>query len=120
MNENILHKLFLVYLRVCTYKESASDYFSPTYYANLIYDNFIVDIPKIIDMCTLFRTCNREIAGKMVENVFKVQPKYAEDLFSTGVTLGKAMENAGEQYQVYQPVRASSVCSTMCLTYRYT
>jgi len=110
VNENILHKLFLVYLRVCTYKESASDYFSPTYYANLIYDNFIVDIPKIIDMCSLFRTCNREIAGKMVENVFKVQPKYAEDLFSTGVTLGKAMENAGEQYQTLRmsmPSRAN-------------
>jgi len=28
-----------------------------------------------------------------------VQPKYSEDLFNAGATLGKALENAGDQYQ---------------------
>ena len=69
----VLHKLFLVYLRLSTYKESQSDYFSPEYYANLIYDKYIIDIPKLLDICSLFPDCNKEITKKMVANVFKVR-----------------------------------------------
>jgi len=99
LNNSILHKLFLVLLRLCTYKESATDFFSPEYYGDLIYHKFIIDLPKIIDMCALFRSCNEEILAKMIGNVFKVQPKYMEDLLITGETLCKAFENANEQYQ---------------------
>jgi len=99
LNRGILHKLFLVFLRLSTYKESSQDFFSPQYYGDMIYDQFILDMPKIIDMCSLFRSCNLDITRKMVENIFKVQPKYFEDLFTTAETLSKAFDNVGEQFQ---------------------
>ena len=48
------------------------DYFSPEYYGNLIYDKFILDMPKIMDACSLFRPGNKLMVQKMVDNVFKV------------------------------------------------
>ena len=61
-----------MYLRLSTYKESQTDFFSPEYYADLIYEKYIIDIPKLLDICSLFPDCNKEITKKMVANVFKV------------------------------------------------
>jgi len=99
-NLSVLHKLFLVYLRLSTYKESQADFFTSDYYANMIYDKFIMDVPKLLDICSLFPDCNKEITKKMVANIFKVQPKYSDDLFNVGETLAKGFETVTEQLQV--------------------
>jgi len=99
-NLSVLHKLFLVYLRLSTYKESQADFFTAEYYANMIYDKFIMDVPKLLDICSLFPDCNKEITKKMVANIFKVQPKYSDDLFNVGETLAKGFETVTEQLQV--------------------
>lgn len=101
-NFRILHKLFLVFVRLCTYKESATDFMTPEYFGNLIYDKFLLDIPKLMDVCVLFGPCNQVIVSKMIANVLKCQPKYLEDLASTGETLGQAFESFSERLQVIQ------------------
>jgi len=113
-NVRILHKLFLVFVRLCTYKESATDFMSPEYFGNLIYDKFLLDIPKLMDVCVLFAPCNQAIVSKMVANVLKCQPKYLEDLASTGDTLGQAFESFSERLQVIQmAIQSDETCGNL-------
>jgi hypothetical protein len=50
-----LHKAtFTVFLRMSSYKESPENFISPSAYGKIIYDNFVFDIAKIMDICTLF------------------------------------------------------------------
>lgn len=100
MNKNILQKMFLVHVRLCTHKESSSDFFTPEAWGHMLYDKYLLELPKILDMCVLFAPCNKAITNKMIANVFKYQNQYMGDLLETGLTLEAALDSASEQYQV--------------------
>jgi len=79
--QNEIHRcIFLVYLRMSTFKESKSCHISPATFGVILYDYFIFDIPKIMDLCALFRHNNKKLLQKMINNVFACQPKYMDDL----------------------------------------
>lgn len=50
---------------------------TPEAFSNIIYNNYLFDIPKIIDICVLFK--KNEILAKMIGNLFKTQEKYFSD-----------------------------------------
>jgi len=100
MHSKILQKMFLVHVRLCTYKESSVDFFNPDAWGHMLYDKYLLELPKILDMCVLFSPCNKTITSKMVGNLFKYQKQYLADLVETGLTMETALESATEQYQV--------------------
>ena len=53
------------------------NFLSQEAFANIIYNNYLFDIPKIIDICVLYR--KNEILPKMIGNLFKTQEKYFND-----------------------------------------
>ena len=96
----ILHKLFLVHVRLCTHKESARDFFSPEHWGAMLYEKYLLELPRILDMCVLFSSCNRAITSKMIGNVFRHQPQYNNDLVECVITIMAALDTATEQYQL--------------------
>ena len=46
-------------------------------FSDLIYNNFLFDIPKILDLCVLYK--NNPILEKLIENLFNSQKKYFND-----------------------------------------
>lgn len=46
-------------------------------FASLIYENFLFDMPRIFDLCVLYR--NNPVLGKLIENLFSSQEKYYQD-----------------------------------------
>ena len=60
---DIHRKTFFVFLRLSTQKESATDFMSTSAYANIIYDNFIFDVSKIVDIAALFHAVKKELGG---------------------------------------------------------
>lgn len=48
--------------------------------AKILYDNWVLDIPKILDVCSIYSTDNRELVVGFLKKVFFLQPKYLEDL----------------------------------------
>ena len=46
----------------------------------MIYDNYIFDVPRLLDICSLYAVNNKELLTKMVGNIFKQQPAYNHDL----------------------------------------
>jgi activating signal cointegrator complex subunit 2 len=59
---------------------SQKDYITPYVFGDILYENFLFDIPKLMDLCVLYGADNKQLMTKMINNIFTQQPKYADDL----------------------------------------
>ncbi|CAB4039228.1 Hypothetical predicted protein, partial [Paramuricea clavata] len=112
LQKEIHRNIFMVYLRIATHKESKKDFFTPETFGEILYENFLFDIPKIMDLCSLYggENCkNNSLLTKMLENVFKRQPKYIDDLRETipsiCETLDKIKDELGVSREDSNPVK---------------
>lgn len=56
---------------------------SSQYFGSIVYSKFIFDVPKLIDICTVYGQSNvevRALVSKLVETVLTSNPKYNKDL----------------------------------------
>uniref|UniRef100_A0A8C7CFU1 Activating signal cointegrator 1 complex subunit 2 n=1 Tax=Oncorhynchus kisutch TaxID=8019 RepID=A0A8C7CFU1_ONCKI len=83
MQRCIHRAVFMTFLRMATHKESKESFITPTVFGEIIYNNFLFDIPKILDLCVLFGKGNAQLLHKMIENIFTQQPCYYGDLDET-------------------------------------
>uniref|UniRef100_UPI0037E9AD74 activating signal cointegrator 1 complex subunit 2 n=1 Tax=Semicossyphus pulcher TaxID=241346 RepID=UPI0037E9AD74 len=87
MQRSIHRAVFLTFLRMATHKESKENFITPAVFGEIIYENFLFDIPKILDLCVLFGKGNSQLLHKMIENIFTQQPSYYSDLDETVPTV---------------------------------
>lgn len=117
--------VFMTYLRMSTHKESKENFITPEVFGEILYNNFLFDIPKILDLCSLFGKSNGPLLSKMIGNVFAQQPKYTDDLCETVPTIlqilgniaaecGIHLEGTGQSPQKLDP--RSSGCSLSALS----
>ena len=55
------------------------DFFTLSTFGDILYENFLFDIPKIMDICVLYggeNSTNTPLLRKMLENIFSKQPKW--------------------------------------------
>uniref|UniRef100_A0A8C3UMM0 Activating signal cointegrator 1 complex subunit 2 n=1 Tax=Catharus ustulatus TaxID=91951 RepID=A0A8C3UMM0_CATUS len=65
--QKCLHRsVFLTFLRMSTHKESKDHFITPSVFGKIIYNNFLFDIPKILDLCVLFGKGNGLLLQKMI------------------------------------------------------
>lgn len=83
MQRNIHRSMFMVFLRMATHKESKEHFITPAVFAEIIYNNYLFDIPKILDLCVLYGKGNSQLLHKMIDNIFTQQPSYYGDLNET-------------------------------------
>ena len=82
--------LFRVIVRMSTYKENNRDYMTPEYFGQAVYDNFLFDMPRILDFCSLYYQGNEKLVEKVLASLFKHQPKYLDDLKSVSISVMEA------------------------------
>ncbi|KAJ4942433.1 hypothetical protein JOQ06_012299 [Pogonophryne albipinna] len=87
MQRCIHRAVFLTFLRMATHKESKESFLTPSVFGEIIYENFLFDIPKFLDLCVLFGKGNSQLLHKMIENIFTNQPSYYVDLDETVPTV---------------------------------
>ena len=54
------------------------DFITANTFGDILYENFLFDIPKIMDICTLYggeNSANTPLLRKMLDNIFSKQPK---------------------------------------------
>uniref|UniRef100_A0A673XIK3 Activating signal cointegrator 1 complex subunit 2 n=1 Tax=Salmo trutta TaxID=8032 RepID=A0A673XIK3_SALTR len=66
MQRCIHRAVFMTFLRMATHKESKESFITPTVFGEIIYNNFLFDIPKILDLCVLFGKGNSQLLHKMI------------------------------------------------------
>ena len=55
-------------------------YFSEEAYSSIIYDHYLFDVPKLMDLCVLYGGANQAALRTMLTSIFQRQPKYTQDL----------------------------------------
>ena len=73
--KSVHRRVFAVFVRLSTHKESTEDCFSEDAFADILYQHYLFDVPKVFDLCHLYGNCNTPLLKKMVANVFDKQPK---------------------------------------------
>uniref|UniRef100_A0A4W5KUB5 Activating signal cointegrator 1 complex subunit 2 n=1 Tax=Hucho hucho TaxID=62062 RepID=A0A4W5KUB5_9TELE len=66
MQRCVHRAVFMTFLRMATHKESKESFITPTVFGEIIYNNFLFDIPKILDLCVLFGKGNSQLLHKMI------------------------------------------------------
>ncbi|XP_022098496.1 activating signal cointegrator 1 complex subunit 2-like [Acanthaster planci] len=93
-----VHKLvFLTFLRMATCKETKESFITPSVFGDIIYENFLFDIAKLMELCVLYGGGNSDLLAKMVGNIFKNQPKYKDDLIAVIPTIVQCFDNILEK-----------------------
>ena len=49
-------------------------------HASLLYDTWLIDVPKLLDVCAVYSAVDLLLAQKAVRNILVAQPKYLDDL----------------------------------------
>ncbi|KAM9622194.1 activating signal cointegrator 1 complex subunit 2 isoform 1-T1 [Trichechus inunguis] len=93
MQKHLHRSVFLTFLRMSTHKESKDHFISASAFGEILYNNFLFDIPKILDLCVLFGKGNSLLLQKMIENIFTQQPSYYNDLDETMPTILQVFSN---------------------------
>lgn len=93
LHDQVTRLVFFTYLRMATYKESKDNWLTPEVYGDIIYENFLFDISKVLDLCGLYGHSNTALLSKMVANIFSQQPKYLDDLRSAVPTILQVFVN---------------------------
>ncbi|KAM4808550.1 activating signal cointegrator 1 complex subunit 2 isoform 2-T2 [Rhinophrynus dorsalis] len=87
VQDELHHYVFLTFLRMSTHKESKDHHITPSVFGEILYNNFLFDIPKLMDICVLFGKGNSALLQKMIGNIFQQQPNYYQDLDDSVPTL---------------------------------
>ncbi|KAL6114878.1 ascc2 [Pungitius sinensis] len=93
--------VFLAFLRMATHKESKENFITPAVFGEIIYENFLFDIPKILDLCVLFGKGNSQLLHKMIDNIFTQQPSYYIDLDETVPTVLQVFDTILDKCGLY-------------------
>ena len=65
---------------------------TPEAFSSIIYNNFLFDIPKVLDLCVLYK--ENPILSKIIQNLFSTQKNYYQDFKLCIRDIIKAMESS--------------------------
>ncbi|KAJ8379293.1 hypothetical protein SKAU_G00000710 [Synaphobranchus kaupii] len=97
MQRRLHRSVFMTFLRMATHKESKENFITPAVFGEIIYNNFLFDIPKILDLCVLYGKGNSQLLHKMIENIFTQQPNYYGDLEEAVPTITQVLDTILEK-----------------------
>lgn len=72
-----------IFYRLSLTIESDEEYFSLPFYSKLIYDNWIFDMAKLIDIPAIYGRSNSETVKKLLLNVFDNEKRLVQDFKET-------------------------------------
>ncbi|XP_063844873.1 activating signal cointegrator 1 complex subunit 2-like isoform X1 [Scylla paramamosain] len=96
-----LHRLvLLIYLRLATPRESQTSHITPAVFAQMIYENFLIDACQLLDLSVVYGPSCGPLLTRMFACVFRHQPKYYQDLIHTVSSIALALEGVEDKLRV--------------------
>jgi activating signal cointegrator complex subunit 2 len=65
--------------------------------AQILYENFVISMPIIFDLISLYGFANKDTIQKFVDTLVKIEPKYLNDLKAGMKILEKSFETMSEE-----------------------
>ncbi|GFR47557.1 hypothetical protein Agub_g9282, partial [Astrephomene gubernaculifera] len=82
LSQQLARRVFMVLLRMVTPRERDPGGPPREQQAQLLYDMWLLDVPKLMDVAVLYGTHNRQLTRTFLSQVFSLQPRYLSDLAS--------------------------------------
>lgn len=92
--EDLQSAVFRILFRMSMVKESERDFMEPRTFGAVLYENWLFDIPKLMDICGIFGRQNEKLTREMVTRIFEAQPKYFHDLSDALKTIIDSMNRS--------------------------
>ncbi|KAL0032304.1 hypothetical protein WJX79_003738 [Trebouxia sp. C0005] len=67
--------------------------------AQTLYDRWVLDVPKLLDLAAIYGPDNAKLLQQLLQQVFKVQPLYARDVWDTGPALISNLQDVQQTCQ---------------------
>jgi hypothetical protein len=99
----MLDLVLKVFFRLSLTIEGDDEYLSLPFYSKIVYDNWIFDMAKLIDMAAVYGKSNSQVVQKIILNVFDNEKKFVQD-FKESVDLLMGIMKA--KFKEYQRVRS--------------
>ena len=80
LSQSIRRKTFLIIYRLTDLKQISLKFTDEQKYGQLLYNQWIFDIPRLLDFCAIYALSNPSITNQIMTYIFKIQPKYNQDL----------------------------------------
>jgi len=93
-DEALVSRCLLILMRIAepsSQRKTTADFLAVEHWRTLVYDRWIFDAPKLLDMCALYGFSNRELSRRVVCNLLKLEPRYIDDLGESLGAVGEAL-----------------------------
>ena len=81
LERQVSRRVLMTMVRQARRRESRHDHMRLETHGAILYENWLFDVPKIMDLCALYYADNKNLVTSLVCSVFEAQPSYADDLF---------------------------------------
>ena len=76
---HILDLVLRIFFRLSKKQEREGGFFSEKFHQNLIYDNWIFDMAKLVDLAGIYQQSNGDTVKELIQNVFESNLRYIQD-----------------------------------------
>lgn len=81
--EKLRRNVLVVYARLVSSKESKEEYMSHDVHGRYLYEQFLLTVPMMLDICQIYGRENGEVVERIISTAIKLQPAYNDDLAMT-------------------------------------
>lgn len=74
-----LNLVLRIYYRMSLSMETDENYFSLEFYQKMVYDNWMFDMAKLIDIAAVYGKSNEETVHQIINNLFENDKRYVQD-----------------------------------------
>eukprot|EP00002_Diphylleia_rotans_P024842 TRINITY_DN4903_c0_g1_i1.p1 TRINITY_DN4903_c0_g1~~TRINITY_DN4903_c0_g1_i1.p1 ORF type:complete len:801 (+),score=172.94 TRINITY_DN4903_c0_g1_i1:93-2495(+) len=99
--KQVMHLTYLVILRLSTNPEQ-DGFLSKDFYSSQIHKRQIFDIPRLMDVVSIYGKHNYDQTRKIVNDIMRSQPLYMQDLLQCCDHIFRAIGTIIEQYEVFE------------------
>ena len=94
----LLQLVLQLFYRLSLASESPTEYFSAPFYSKLVYDNWLFDMAKLIDIAAIYGKSNRDTTALLIANVFQ-DKRFVEDFKESVALLIGVIKTKFKEYQ---------------------
>ena len=98
VESDLARRVFFILLRMSQPRESPTAFMTEEEFGRLIYDEWLWDVPAMLDLAVVYGRANQELAGQIVSRLMSHQPGYEEDLAAAGVQIGSISRRRGGHF----------------------
>ena len=100
----VLGLVLQIFFRLSLTIESDEEYFGLAFYQKMVYDGWVFDMAKLIDLAAVYGRSNGPVVARVIRNVFDNDSRYAQDFKETLDILLNLLRSRFKEFKKVQAI----------------